>query len=86
MWTSGVNGSLIEMATSKQLHRAALESTRESGIHIKESKQGSLHSAMGVKQGNKIPISAINSRLAGNPSEAMRKKLQFAKNARSWGH
>jgi hypothetical protein len=66
------------MAPNPRLQRAALN------IHIKKSKQGSLHSAMGVPQGTKIPVSAINKRLAGNPSEAMRKKLQFAKNARSW--
>lgn len=75
------------MASNSQIHRAAVNDARKkSGIHIKESKQGSLHSALGIPQSKGIPIGTINSRLAGNPSEAMRKKLQFAKNARSWGH
>lgn len=67
------------MAPNPKLQRAALN------INIKKSKQGSLHSALNIPQGSKIPVSTIDKRLAGNPSEAMRKKLQFAKNARSWG-
>jgi hypothetical protein len=68
------------MAENPRLQRAALN------IHIKKSKQGSLHSALNIPQSKSIPVSTINKRLAGNPSEAMRKKLQFAKNAKSWGH
>jgi hypothetical protein len=66
------------MASNAQRQRAA--------INIAKSKQGSLHSALKIPASKKIPVSTINARLAGNPSEAMRKKLQFAKNARSWGH
>lgn len=56
------------------------------GIHIKPSKEGSLHAALGIPQGKKIPASLISKRLAGSPSEAMRKKLQFAQNARHFNH
>lgn len=58
----------------------------DSGIHIKKSKQGSLHSALGIKPNALIPTSRINSELAGNPSPALKKKLVFAKNARGWNH
>ena len=57
-----------------------------SRIAIKPSKQGSLHSALGIPQNQKIPASLIARKLAGSPSEAMRKKLQFAQNARSFNH
>jgi hypothetical protein len=70
---------------SQQLAAKMASKKKRSGIHIKPSKQGSLHSALGISQSQKIPASLIDKRLAGNPSEAMRKKLQFAKNARSWG-
>jgi hypothetical protein len=73
------------MASSTERLAAKMAKSRGSGIHIKPSKQGSLHSALGIPQSQKIPAALINQRLAGNPSEAMRKKLQFAKNARSWG-
>ena len=73
------------MASSTERLASKIASSKGSGIHIKPSKQGSLHSALGIPQNQKIPASTINKRLAGNPSEAMRKKLQFAKNARSWG-
>jgi hypothetical protein len=66
------------LASNGRLQRAAIGP-------IKKSKQGSLHSALKIPSSQKIPVSTINQRLAGNPSEAMRKKLQFAKNARSWG-
>lgn len=58
----------------------------QSPIRIKPSKEGSLHAALGVPEGQKIPASTIAKKLAGNPSEAMRKKLQFAQNARTWNH
>lgn len=56
-----------------------------SNIHIKESRRGSLHSALGVPLNKLIPTSTIKSKLAGNPSPAMKKKLVFAENARKWG-
>lgn len=57
-----------------------------SRIAIKPSKQGSLHSALGISQNQKIPSSTIAKKLAGNPSPAMKKKLIFAQNARKWNH
>lgn len=54
-------------------------------IHIKPSRKGSLHSALGVKPNALIPASLIRSKLAGNPSPALKKKLVFAQNAKKWG-
>lgn len=58
----------------------------KSGIHIKPSKRGSLHSALGVSLNKMIPPSMIAKRLAGGASPAMKKKLIFAQNARKWNH
>ena len=57
----------------------------KSKIYIKPSKRGSLRKAMGAKKGQKLSVSAMRSRLK-NASPAMRKKLQFALNARKWKH
>lgn len=54
------------------------------GIHIKKSKQGSLHKALGVKKGEKIPASKLTIHKGDSP--AMKKKKQFAINARKWHH
>jgi hypothetical protein len=53
-----------------------------SGIHIKESKRGSFTAA--AKPGESTQAHA--SRVLNNPhaSKAMKKKAQFAKNARKW--
>lgn len=54
-------------------------------IHIKPSKRGSLHSALGVAKNKLIPDKMISSALSRNPSPAMKKKLVFAENAKKWG-
>ena len=53
-------------------------------IKIKKSKQGSLHRALGVPKGDKIPAGD----LAPDPhdSPAMAKKKNFARNAKNWKH
>lgn len=52
-------------------------------IHIKKSREGSLHAAIGVPTNTKIPerklLAAKNSK-----SPSLRKKATFAMNARSW--
>lgn len=58
-------------------------------IEIKKSKQGSLRKiakrAGAIKEDGTISMEWINSKLnSPNTSEPVRKKLQFAKNARSW--
>lgn len=53
-------------------------------IHIKKSKQGSLHTAVGVKQGDKIPASKLAIKASDSP--ALKKKKQFAINASKWHH
>lgn len=56
----------------------------KSGIHIKPSKRGTLHDALGISRDKKIPTS----RLADKPgdSPALKKKKNFARNARKWKH
>lgn len=53
-------------------------------IHIKKSKVGSLHKALGIPKGEKIPASKLAIKSGDSP--AMRKKKTFAKNARKWKH
>lgn len=52
------------------------------GIKIKPSKVGSLRKHLGVKEGEKIPASKL--KIKDSDSEAIRKKKQFAINAKSW--
>jgi len=53
-------------------------------IHIKKSKVGSLHKALGVPKGEKIPASKLKKN--SNDSPAMAKKKNFARNAKKWKH
>lgn len=55
-----------------------------SGIHIKASKVGSLHALLGVSKKSKIPASKLSIKPGDSP--AMRKKKQFAINAKKWNH
>ena len=57
---------------------------KKSGIHIKKSKKGSLHTALGVKQGEKIPASKL--KIKSTDSPALKKKKQFAINAKKFKH
>lgn len=54
-------------------------------IAIAKSKQGSLHTALGVPQGKPIPAAKLAAALK-SPNPAIRKKAQFAANAKSWNH
>lgn len=54
-------------------------------INIKPSRQGLLHQNLGVKQGTKIPVAAMQ-KAANSDNEALRKRAQFALNARKWNH
>lgn len=51
-------------------------------IYIKPSKRGSLRKATGTKKGSKIPASKLKIKKTDSP--AMRKKKQFAINAKKW--
>ena len=53
-------------------------------IKIKKSKQGSLHTHLGVPQGKKIPANKL--KIKSTDSPAIRKKKQFAINSRKWKH
>lgn len=56
----------------------------EGGIHIKKSARGSLHAALGVPQGEKIPASKLQ--IHESDSSALKKKKQFAINASKFKH
>lgn len=55
-----------------------------SKIKIAPSKVGSLHTLLGVKQGDKIPAAQLSVKPGDSP--AMKKKKQFAINSKSWNH
>jgi hypothetical protein len=57
---------------------------RKGGIHIKESRKGTLHKALGIPEGDKIPASMLKERPGDSP--ALRKKKNFARAARKWKH
>lgn len=54
-------------------------------INIKPSRRGSLHKAVHVAQGKKIPLSKIK-KAEHSKNPALRKKAQFADNARHFKH
>jgi len=58
--------------------------TAKSGIFIAKNKRGSLHKYLGVKEGDKIPADKL--RIKDSDSEAIRKKKQFALNAKHFNH
>jgi len=51
-------------------------------IRIKPSKRGSLRKSLGVKKGEKIPASKLKIKKTDSP--AMKRKKQFAINAKRW--
>ena len=53
-------------------------------INIKPSHKGLLHKNLGVPQGRKIPASKLA--VKSTDSEAVRKRKQFAINAKKWKH
>lgn len=53
-------------------------------IKIKSSKVGSLHEHLGVPKKDSIPVSKL--KIKSSDSKAIRKKKQFALNARKWNH
>lgn len=56
-----------------------------SGIHIKPSRKGKLHRALGVPQGQ--PISAAKEAKARKGAgSALKKEIVFAQNAKGWHH
>ena len=53
-------------------------------INIKPENVGSLRAHLGTPEGEKIPVSELSDK--PGDSEAIRKKKNFARNARKWGH
>jgi len=56
-----------------------------SDIAIKPSHKGLLHRALGLKQGEKIPTSRLQS-AAHSSDPTLRKRAQFALNAKKFHH
>lgn len=54
-------------------------------IKIKASERGSLHRALGVPAGKKIPLAKIK-KAENSKNPSLRKKAQFADNARHFKH
>lgn len=57
----------------------------KSTVHINPATKGTLRKAAGAKKGQNIPLSKLEKMKKG-ASPAMRKKIQFAENARKWKH
>ena len=55
-------------------------------IEIKKSHEGLLHKNLHVPKDEKIPLSTLKERLANTTDPKIRKRLQFAINARKWRH
>ena len=55
---------------------------KKSSIYIKPSKRGSLRKATGTPEGENIPESKLKIKPGDSP--AMKKKKQFAENAKKW--
>ena len=57
----------------------------KTSIHLNPANKGKLHKALGVAKGSKIPVSALQKAIhSRNPT--LRKRAQFAMNARKWKH
>jgi hypothetical protein len=56
----------------------------KSGIKIKPSKVGTLRAATKTPKGKNIPVATLEAK-KNSPDPAMRKKANFALNARKWG-
>ena len=54
-------------------------------IRIKPANRGELHRDLAVPAGEKIPAGKLADALHST-SEAIRKRAQFAKNAKGWNH
>lgn len=75
---------MADWSANDDSSRGSQAARKASGIHIKPSKVGSLHSALGVPQGSPIPASKESIKPGDSP--ALKKKKQFAINAKGWSH
>lgn len=70
---------------SKYCHGGSVNMADGGSIHIKPSHEGLLHKNLGVPQGNPIPEKKLSHAL-NSDSGAVRKRAQFAENAKHWHH
>ncbi len=54
-------------------------------IRIKKTHRGLLHKNLGIPEGSRIPVGRLKA-AAKSKSAAIRKRAQFALNARKWDH
>jgi len=59
---------------------------KEASINIKESRQGRLHRDLGIPVDEPIPTGMLKSVVENTNSDAIRRRAQFALNARGWDH
>lgn len=89
-WQNFINSGIYNAASTSQTDDSATASgyinipEGKSGIHIKPSKRGTLHDALGIPRDQKIPASKLKDK--PGDSAAMKKKKNFARNARKWKH
>jgi hypothetical protein len=57
--------------------------TKRSPIRIKPANRGKLHQQLGVPPGDKIPPGKLAAALHST-SETLRRRAQFAENAKKW--
>jgi hypothetical protein len=58
---------------------------RKGGIHLNPAHRGMLHEDLGVPMGEKIPTAKLDAAMHSN-DPAIRKRANFAKNARGFNH
>lgn len=61
-----------------------VKAKRKKGKLVIKVKEGALHSELGVKQGKKL--TANETAIRKDDSPLLKKRKQFAINARSWSH
>lgn len=65
-------------------HHPGFDAIAHQGIHIKASHKGELHRDLGVPRGEPIPAAKLaKAKNSSNP--AIRKRANFAANAKKWG-
>jgi hypothetical protein len=64
---------------------SALMKARSKPINLKPSKKGSLHTALGIPQGQPIPGNRLAA-AARSTNADIKRKAVFAQNAKGWNH
>lgn len=85
----GIGGAIKDLGNAllgtRNVARRMPPPGRAKGGKIGPIKKGALHKAMGIKQGQKIPLGKLEAEKKSS-SPLMRKRANFAINARKWNH